>query len=722
MSLRLKAGELRLFGTIVKDEYIWPEDTGLFSAQMVLEALAETPGDVTLYVNSDGGMPSEGEAIRAALEAHPGKVTVRVTGNAHSAASLMIMSADHIEMSAGSLMLIHDPSVYAGGNAAELTAAAAELDVMADAYATVYAARAGMSAEEARAIMKAETMLSAQNAVEAGFADAVTNLPEMHSAPSLDARTAALAAITVAMSRAREAQMKFEAADDPRLETGESQTTGQAATDLNGDPMSNQNATPPAVATPVETAPTPATAAASMAAPVTAPVASALSAPAAAAATAPVTAPVMQANQSDAVAADRLRIKTIRMNAKPFSAHISEAEIDRMCDEGTSVAEANQVIMNAAAAAQPRTARVDITRDETDTKVEGMIGALMHRANPRMHALEGPAEAFKGLRVKSLAMHLAAGGRGFNDIETVRAGLRGTSLMSGAMGVSDFAYITTEVMNRTLRAAYEHRAATWQMISRMRTATDFRELHSIAAGGDFQLKPVGENGEYLQSTITDEGQGLKLAKYGRNINLTFEAIINDDMGVFERLPGDFARAAGVLESKIAWGAIRDNAKVGDGIALFHADHKNLGAAGAIAVTTVGDGRAAMYHQRPAGSKDADDFISVTPDLLFVPPALETVAGQFVAQSTPTKMADTNPFNGTMRPVVEASLSAAAGGSDSRWYLFASDMPVLEHAFLDGYEAPTVMTKEGMNPDGVNMVARHIFAATPVEFRGAYRRG
>lgn len=703
MSLRLKAGELRLFGTIVKDEYIWPEDTGLFSAQMVLEALAEMPGDVTLYVNSDGGMPSEGEAIRAALEAHPGRVTVKVTGNAHSAASLMIMSADHIEMSAGSLMLIHDPSVYASGNAAELTAAAAELDVMADAYATVYAARAGISLEEARAIMKAETMLGAEAAVEAGFADAVTRLPEMQKAQSPGDRTAALAAITVAMSRAREAQMKFEAADETRLEAGESQTTGQEANETNGDPMPNKNVTPPVVATPVVAA-----------APVQTPAPAAVPAPGAD--------PVMQANQSDAVAADRLRIKTIRMNAKPFSAHISEAEIDRMCDEGTSVAEANQVIMNAAAAAQPRTSRVDITRDETDTKVEGMIGALMHRANPRMHALEGPAEAFKGLRVKSLAMHLAAGGRGFNDIETVRAGLRGTSLMSGAMGVSDFAYITTEVMNRTLRAAYEHRAATWQMISRMRTATDFRELHSIAAGGDFQLKPVGENGEYLQSTITDEGQGLRLAKYGRNINLTFEAIINDDMGVFERLPGDFARAAGVLESKIAWGAIRDNAKVGDGIALFHADHKNLGASGAIAVTTVGDGRAAMYHQRPAGSKDADDFISVTPDLLFVPPALETVAGQFVAQATPTKMADANPFNGTMRPVVEASLSAAAGGSDSRWYLFASDMPVLEHAFLDGYEAPTVMTKEGMNPDGVNMVARHIFAATPVEFRGAYRRG
>ena len=177
MSDLIKAGEIRLFGTIVKDQYIWPEDTGLFSAQMVVDALAHMQGDVTLIVNCDGGAPSEGEAIRAALEAHPGKVTVKVTGNAHSAASLMIMSADHIEMSAGSLMLIHDPSTFAGGNPAALTAAAAELDVMAGAYAGVYAARAGITPDAAREIMRAETMLTAQAAVDAGFADSVSAHP-----------------------------------------------------------------------------------------------------------------------------------------------------------------------------------------------------------------------------------------------------------------------------------------------------------------------------------------------------------------------------------------------------------------------------------------------------------------------------------------------------------------------------------------------------------------
>ena len=684
-------GEIRLFGAVIKDEYIYPEDTGFFSAKMVLDALAQMQGDVTVRVNSDGGMPSEGEAIRAAFEAHPGKVTVKITGNAHSAASLMVMSADRVEMSAGSLMLVHDPSIGAFGNAAELVAASAELDVIANTYAAVYAARAGITPDEAREIMRAETMLSAEAAVEAGFADAVTaTAPGVSDA--VMSKAAALDAAKAAMSLAREAQMKFEAAQDAGPETGQEATT-ETQVETETKEVANMSKETKGGAAPVEQN-TPA------------------------ATPAPAQEPVMTV---DPVAAERARVKTIREAAAPFMAHVGQDKLNEMIDNGVGVDEANRAIMAAVAAGQSSAPRVEVGRDEGETRVEGMIGALMHRANPSMHKLEGPAAEFRGLRVKSLAMHLAGGSRGFSEIDTVRAGMGSTALMSGAMGVSDFAYITAEVMNRSLRAAYERRAATWRRISRQRSAADFRELHSVQAGGDFELKEVGENGEYHQSTISDEGQGLRVVRHGRTINLTFEAVINDDMGVFERLPGEFARAAGTLESKIAWGAIRDNKKVGDGKALFHADHGNLGAAGVINVANVGAGRAAMYHQRPAGSKDKDDFIAVTPDLLFVPPALETVAAQFVASITATKMEDANPYN-TMTPVVEAALSAMADGSDSRWYLFASDMPVLEHAYLDGYEAPTVVTKEGMNPDGVTMTARHIFGATPVEFRGAYRRG
>lgn len=691
MSDLIRGREIWLFGTIVPDEYIWPGETGFFSARMVVEALSQMQGDVTAVVNCDGGSPSEGEAIRAAFEAHSGTVTARVTGNAHSAASLMIMSADRIEMSMGSLMLVHDPSMPAFGTEDQLRQNSETLGVMATSYAGVYAARAGISTDAAREIMRAETMYTAETAVAANFADAVIGDDAVGDQSAQMKFEIARHAVGAAIERVHQAQMKFEdrARDGAPCKLGHAPQTQEVE-------MTTPNA---GGATAVTT-----TGDASGAAPVV---------------TSSAPAPVMQA---DPIAAERARVRGIRESAAPFMAHIGQAELDRMIDDGTSLDVANRAIMASVAAAQPRGVRAEIRRDEGETQIEGLIGALMHRAAPHVYALEGPSEQFRGIRLRSLAMHLAGRSGGFNEVEIIRSGMRSTTIMSGAQGVSDFSYITTEVMNRTLRDAYARRPSTWRRISRQRSAADFREMHSITSGGDFQLKPVGESGEYLQSTITDEAQGLKVAKYGRQINLTFEAIINDDMGVFERLPTDYARAASTLESKTAWSVIRGNATLKGGKSLFHADHGNIGDGADINVTTVGDGRKAMWEQRAAGSNDKDDFLMISPDLLFVPPELETAAGQFVAATAATKSEDVNPYSSTVSPIVEPSLGASAGGSDSTWYLFASDMPVLEHAYLDGYEAPTVMTKEGMNPDGVNMIARHIFGASPVEYRGAYRRG
>jgi ATP-dependent protease ClpP protease subunit len=685
------ANEIMLFGTIVPDNWIWPEDTGLFSSVMVIEALAQMSGDVTIRVNSDGGSPVEAEAMRAAFEAYPGKITALIQGAAHSAASLMVMGAAEIEMSAGSLMLIHDPSTGVYGNPADIGMALSELEIMAETYATVYAARSGKSPDEAREIMKAGLTLSAAGAVEAGFADRVTG-EAVAILPDAEMAAQAGRAVMRAAGIARSAQMKFEASgNDAAAKTG--------ANDAQPDgvpKMSKPNTIAPAVSG---------------------------AAVAAAAVAVAATTPAANDVVMRAVAADRQRGKDIREMAAPFASMMAPGQLEGLIDEGKTVDEARVVVMESAAAGNPgSTSRVQVLRDEGETKVAGMIGALMHRANPGKHKMEGPAMDYRGLRLKSLAMHLAGGAAGFNDMDTVRAGLRSTSMMGGAHGVGDFTFITTEVMNRTLQAAYKARAQSWRLISRARAASDFRELHSVRAGGDFELKKVMENGEYHQATVTDEAIGLKVARFGRDINLSFEAIINDDMGVFERLPGEFALAAATLESKIMWSLIRDNVSV-NGTAMFHADHGNKGAAGGIDVANVGKGRKAMWEQRAPGNKDKDAFIEVAPDLLFVPPALETAAMQFVAASVPTKAADTNPFASTLTPVTEPRLGAVApSGSDTKWYLFSSDLPPLEHAYLDGYEAPTVQSKEGMNPDGVNMVARHIFGGAASEFRGAYRHG
>jgi hypothetical protein len=356
-------------------------------------------------------------------------------------------------------------------------------------------------------------------------------------------------------------------------------------------------------------------------------------------------------------------------------------------------------------------------RDEVDTKLEGMIQALMGKS-------DGPAAEYRGMRLKSLAKHLAGAKMGFDEISAVRAGMISTAMMSGgAIGVSDFAFITTSVMNRTLRAEYDRRAATWQAVAGTPlTAADFRNIASVRFGGDFQLKRVLENGEYANTTLVDEAETFKVERRGREINLTFESVVNDDMGALSRIPMEFALAARIMENSMVWTLIRANAATSsDNKALFHVDHKNLAAANAvISVTSVGLGRKAMWEQRALGTKDADDFINIEPNRLIVPPALEVAALQFVQQTTPATDGTVNPFKTTLQPVVVPNLGAIAGGSDTSWYLISSDYPPVSVAYLDGYTAPTIQTKDGMNPDLVTMTARHIFGAANTESRGSFK--
>lgn len=696
-------GEIILEGAVLPHEWCEWLEGGAFSARMLREALAQFSADVTVRVNSGGGDPFEGEAIRVALAAHPGRVRVIVGGIAASAASLMIMSAERIEASAGSFIMIHDPSSCLCGTAEDYRREADRLDTLSETYAAVYATRSGQARGAVRSMMSAETWLGGEAAVSAGFADALVEEAEPETAPAELAAAQSMFNETI-----RTLRMCAEQFSAPGRAHGASST---ASAGHNPASMATSEEVP---MDPEETsaAQTPPPNAAAPAAP---------DAPQAAAAT-------MAASPEDlrrrGVEEERARQRAIREMAAPFmrAGQLTEAQVDAVIDEGTSAESAGNRFLAVMAASEPPVrpaagGQIAINRDETDTRMEGMIGALMGQR-------DGPASEFRGLRLKSLAMELAGPHRGYNEAESVRRGMMATTMMGGAHGVSDFSYITTEVMNRTLIAEYERRSANWSAVTGTPvSASDFRELAPVRFGGDFQLKTVLENGEYQEATLADEAEGLKVERRGRTINITFEAIINDDMRAFARIPREFAMAARIMEASMVWTLIRSNAVLkSDSTALFHtAKHKNLASSGgAISATTVAAGRKAMWEQRAFGTKDTDDFMMVEPDLLIVPPALEMAAGQFVASVTPAKDSDANPFKSTVTPVVAAHLGAAAGGSDTAWYLVSSDLPPVTHAYLDGYEAPTVQTIEGMNPDKVTMSARHIFGAAVTEFRGAYK--
>ena len=140
------------------------------------EALAEHgPGDITVRINSGGGVASDGTAIYSLLLAHRGIVTAVVEGVAASAASLILMAGDERRMRPGSMLMIHDTSRITWGNADEHRKSADFLDKLSGQYAGIYASASGLDATEVREMMKAETWFSAEEARAKGFITALDN-------------------------------------------------------------------------------------------------------------------------------------------------------------------------------------------------------------------------------------------------------------------------------------------------------------------------------------------------------------------------------------------------------------------------------------------------------------------------------------------------------------------------------------------------------------------
>lgn len=174
MAVRVNGSEILLSGTVGA---LWFDEG--FTATEVIAALARVgdDNDVTIRLNSGGGIATEGSAIHAAISRHSGKTTVVVEGIAASAASLLAMAGDEIEMSLGSTMMIHDPSGFTFGTAADHEMSLRALNALATSFSSIYAAKSGRTAAQCRDDMKAEIWLAPEDAVSQGYANRVGPKP-----------------------------------------------------------------------------------------------------------------------------------------------------------------------------------------------------------------------------------------------------------------------------------------------------------------------------------------------------------------------------------------------------------------------------------------------------------------------------------------------------------------------------------------------------------------
>ncbi|GAB2767652.1 head maturation protease, ClpP-related [Sinomonas soli] len=153
----------------------WGGDWGVSAKEFAraLDALPVDTSEIRLHINSPGGEVFEAVAIMNQLRGHKARVVAVVDGLAASAASFIAASADETIMGGNAQLMVHDAWGLAIGNAADMQAMADTLGKMSDNIAAVYAAKSGGTVEEWRNIMRAESWLTAEEAVTAGLADRV---------------------------------------------------------------------------------------------------------------------------------------------------------------------------------------------------------------------------------------------------------------------------------------------------------------------------------------------------------------------------------------------------------------------------------------------------------------------------------------------------------------------------------------------------------------------
>lgn len=308
-----------------------------------------------------------------------------------------------------------------------------------------------------------------------------------------------------------------------------------------------------------------------------------------------------------------------------------------------------------------------------------------------------------------------------------------------AMSTSDFPLLFADVLDRQMLGHYEETKPTWQSYARRSVVPDLRPVKRFAVDGAESVLPEVEQGEeYPEAPLSESKDEYSVRKYGRRIDLFWEALVNDDLDAFRRNPERLARAARRSEMKFATELFVDE----DG------PHSELyaEALGNLLLDENGDGPplsiAALQAAFTLLSKQVDEDgepILIEMATLVVPPALKVTAENILNATEIWLKTNGGEANETLRAAnwmknginlqVEPYIPHVADNEngDSMWALFTTPTtgrPAIELGFLRGYEQPSLYERapnarrigggdvqESFEDDSVAWRIRHVLGGT-----------
>ncbi len=606
---------------------------------------------LTARIHSPGGDVFEGMAIYNILKNYPAHKVAHIDGLAASMASVIAMAFDEVVMPENAMMMVHKPWGGTMGDADDMRKYADLLDKVEGNLVGAYRDKTGMTDEQLHAMLAEETWLTGREAVEKGFADTLTE--------------------PLAMAASLQSNRMKDYANMPK------------ALQILLAPQAN-SANPQNVPTPAS-----------------------VNQPA------PSPAPSAQPTQAqiNAAAAELNRTRVDGLNTL-FASWPQFAELKNEC-----------------------IADVEMTAEKAKDKILAKLGenTTPAAAQPRSVIIHAGNGNLVGDSIRAHIMARAGHGEhekdngysSYNLRELARASLVDRGISVASMNVmqmvglafthssSDFGNILLDVANKSVLKGWEAQPESFERFCKKGQLSDFKIANRVGLDGFKALDKVEEGAEYKYATLSDHGEKIMLATYGKIFSITRQAIINDDMNMLMSVPEKMGRAAKRTIGNLVWAIITGNPKMSDNKALFHADHKNLGS-GAPSVETI-SALCELMESQMIG----EESLNIQPAFAMVPPNLKRTMLQTVKSSS-VKGADVNagianPIQDLLEVISEPRLKT---NSDKAWYVAAGlGEDTIEVAYLDGIDTPYIEQQDGFTVDGVATKVRIDAGVAPLDYRG-----
>jgi HK97 family phage prohead protease len=299
-------------------------------------------------------------------------------------------------------------------------------------------------------------------------------------------------------------------------------------------------------------------------------------------------------------------------------------------------------------------------------------------------------------------------GDNFNRDETIKR----------AMTTAQFPNMLLGVAQRVLEQSWDEVESTYQLWTQVEYFNDFRPKQYVdrkSLLGTFDK--VSEGGERKYVSIGEDGRSWAIDSYGEKILFTRKMLINDDLGALLDIVKDIVAKAKrtinthVYDLKLMEGIYKDY-KMGDNKAIFHADHKNLGTAGALSEDTLTVLDTMMGEQIETDGKEKIS-LNITPEFLIVGRKNRLLARKLLGSTASIDGKNSgvvNPFNSLYTLVEEQRMKDA--------YSLAAKNRTISVGFLAGNtsQMPIIeMTNKGL--DGIEFNIELDFGVSASDFRG-----